>query len=377
MMPQASDRPAQPVQPRLLRDDGLPNDTLELLRRMPKAELHLHLDGSLRASTALEFARERGLDEGLDQGAMAARLRAPMPCADQAELLRAFDLPIALLQDAEALERATFELVEDVASDGTRYAEIRWAPTLHVQRGLSVRDGIAAVVTGAKAGAVATRTVIRLIAVALRTHDPESEVSMARIAGGFLADGVTGFDCAGREAESPDPVRFAAAFSVARGAGLGITCHAGEWGGAAQVRRALAVDPWRIAHGAPAVDDPSLVRELTARGVTLDLCPTSNLQAAMVPDLAAHPLARLHRAGAPVTLSTDDRSVSDLTLVREYARAVALIGLTLPELWAIDRHALEVAFLHHDEPLRRELLAEFDAFGAADPAFSPGEDARG
>ena len=128
--------------------------------------------------------------------------------------------------------------------------------------------------------------------------------------------------------------------------------------------------PARIAHGAPTIDDPALMAELIARGVTLDLCPTSNVQAAIVPSVAAHPLARLHRAGVPVTLSTDDRTVSDLTLVREYANAVDAIGLTLPELWAIDRHALEVAFLHHDEALRARLLAEFDAFAAAEPALS-------
>lgn len=351
----------------LPREDAVDVRTLDLLRRMPKAELHLHLDGSLRASTALDLARSRGLDEAMDVESMQARLRAPMPCADQRELLRAFDLPIALMQDAEALERITTELVEDVASDGTRYAEIRWAPTLHTERGLSIREGIGAVVAGARAGAAATGTLIRLVVVALRTHEPARESEMARIAAGFVADGVTGFDCAGREAEAPDPLRFADAYAIARDAGMGITCHAGEWGGAAQVRRALDLGPSRIAHGAPAADDPALIAELITRDVTLDLCPTSNIQAAIMPRFAAHPLARLHRAGVPVTLSTDDRTVSDLTLIREYARVVGILGLTLPELWAIDRHALEVAFLHHDEALRARLLAEFDAFAATEP----------
>src|SRR5207249_7237038 len=100
----------------------------------------------------------------------------------------------------------------------------------------------------------------------------------------------------------------------------------------------------RIAHGEAASEDPALVEELRARGVPLDLCPTSNVQAGIVDTLADHALVRLHRAGAPVTLSTDDMTVSDVTLTEEYGRAVAEIGLTLPELWAIDRHALEVAF---------------------------------
>lgn len=341
-------------------------DARDLLVRLPKAELHLHLDGSLRPATALRLARQRRLDEGMTLAAMRARLRAPTPCRDQAELLAAFDLPIALLQDAESLERATHELVEDVADDGTTYVEIRWAPSLHTLRGLSLREGIGAVAAGARSGSAATGVVVRLVAVALRTLEPEGEANMARVAASFRAEGLAGFDLAGREADAPDPMRFGRAFEIARDAGLGLTCHAGEWGGAAQVWRALALGVTRIAHGAPAADDPALVAELAARRVTLDLCPTSNVQAAVVPSLAAHPLARLARAGVPVTLSTDDRTVSDLTLPREYANALGPIGLSFAELVAIDRHAFGVAFLSDDEPLRARLMAQLDRFVAAD-----------
>src|SRR5262245_30572893 len=117
--------------------DRLPAATADLIRRMPKAELHLHLDGSLRPETALELAQAAGIDEGrLDVDQMRARLTAPPHGASQAELLKAFDLPIALMQTAPALERITRELVEDVAMDGTRYAEIRWAPSLHIAQEL-------------------------------------------------------------------------------------------------------------------------------------------------------------------------------------------------------------------------------------------------
>src|SRR6476620_7191658 len=112
-----------------------------LLAAMPKAELHLHLDGSLRVDTALDLARTRGIDAPRDWAGMSAALIAPMPCRDQAELLSAFDLPIALMQDAEALERITAELIETKAADGVRYVEIRWGPLLHVAGGLSVGDG--------------------------------------------------------------------------------------------------------------------------------------------------------------------------------------------------------------------------------------------
>ena len=103
--------------------------------------------------------------------------------------------------------------------------------------------------------------------------------------------------------------------------------------------------------------------------MTLDLCPTSNVQAGIVPDLASHPLAVLYRHGVPVSLSTDDRTVADLTLTREYARAHAILGLTLPELWSINRHGLEAAFLHHDELLRTNLMSAFDAFADIEPAL--------
>jgi adenosine deaminase len=354
----------------LAAESRVPVATLDLFQRMPKTELHLHLDGSLRPVTALELARERGLDEGMDLEAIRSRLIGPRRCRDQSELLRAFALPVALMQDAEALERVTFELVEDIAGDGTRYAEIRWAPTLHLERGLSLADGIAAVVAGATGAEARTGVAVRLIAVALRSHPPELNREMAVQALRFLDSGLTGFDCAGPEAAFPDLLRHAAAFDAARSGGLGITCHAGEWGGAAQVRRALAVAPSRIAHGAPASDDPALMAELRARHITLDLCPTSNVQAGIVADLAFHPLARLYRHMVPLTLSTDDRTVADLTLPREYARVHALLGLTVAELWSINRHGLEAAFLHYDEELRMDLLGEFDAFARLEPALN-------
>lgn len=339
-----------------------------LIEAMPKAELHLHLDGSLRVETALELARTRAVDAPRDWAGMSAALIAPMPCADQAELLRAFDLPIALLQDAEALQRVAAELVETKAADGVRYVEIRWGPLLHVAGGLSLDDGIAAVCAGARDAADRTGTVVRLICTALRSHDPMDNLRLAETAARFVDQDLTGWDLAGPEAAFPDPLTHAAAFEAARAGGLRITLHAGEWGGAAQVRRALALAPDRIAHGPGAVDDPELCRELIARGVTLDLCPTSNAQAGIVPSVAAHPLARLHRAGVPVTLSTDDTTVSDITLSEEYVRAVEQIGLTLPELWAINRAALDVAFA--DETDLAPLRAAFDAWAAGIPELT-------
>lgn len=351
-----------PVDP-LRHDHSLGSrDAADVIAAMPKAELHLHLDGSLRVDTALDLARTRGVEAPTDAAGMRAALVAPAHGASQAELLRAFDLPIALLQDAEALERVASELVEAKADEEVRYVEVRWGPRLHVERGLALADGIAAVVRGAQAAARRRGITARLICTALRTHDPAGNVELAEVASRFRDDGLTGWDLAGPEEAFPDPLDHARAFEAARAGGLRITLHAGEWGGAAQVRRALALDPERIAHGPLAGDDPGLVRELIDRGVTLDLCPTSNVQAGIVPTVADHPLARLHRAGVPVTLSTDDLTVSAITLTEEYRRAVEDIGLTLRELWTIDRHALEVAFA--DEVALEGLREAFDAWAA-------------
>jgi adenosine deaminase len=332
---------------------------------MPKAELHLHLDGSLRVETAIELAGTRRIEAPRTVAGMRDLLVAPMPCRDQAELLRAFDLPILLMQDAEALERVTFELVETKAADNVRYVEIRWGPLLHTKRGLALDDGIAAVVAGARRGAEATGTVVRLICTALRSHEPADNIRLAEAASRFRAQRLTGWDLAGAEAAFPDPLLHQEAFEAARAGGLRITLHSGEWGGAAQVRRALALEPERIAHGAVVLEDPELVAELAARRIPLDLAPTSNVQAGLFPSLADHPLARLHRAGVPVTLSTDDTTVSDLSLSDEYARAIDEIGLTPDELWTIDRRALDVAFA--DEATLAPLRAELDAWREANP----------
>jgi adenosine deaminase len=335
---------------------------------MPKAELHLHLDGSLRIDTALDLARTRGIDAPRDWAGMFEALVGPERSADQAELLRAFDLPIALMQDAEALERIAYELVASKAAERVRYVEVRWGPLLHVARGMSLADGIAAVVRGGRRAAEREEIIVRFIATALRSHDPADNRRLAETAATFRDEGLTGFDLAGPEAAFPDPLAHRVAFEAARAGGLRITLHAGEWGGAAQVRRALEVRPDRIAHGPLAIDDPDLCRELGYRAVTLDLCPTSNVQAGIVASVEAHPLASLHRAGVPVTLSTDDSTVSNISLSDEYERAVARIGLTLPELWAIDRHALAVAFA--DAGTVAALSSEFEEWGAGIPELA-------
>lgn len=345
-------------EPRISTDD------VAWIAALPKAELHLHLSGSLRPATALRLARERGLFPDIDDDALESDLQAPDACADQAELIDAFTRPMALLQDAEALFVAAAELVEDAAAEGTTYVEIRFGPSNHIHRGLSLDAVISAVLDGIADGRerAAVTPVVGLIFVAMRTEAPSLSLDVARAAAARRADGVVGFDFAGLEATVPSIEPHLDAFDIARDGGLGITVHAGEWGGAAQVRGALRARPSRIAHGGPTADDEALMDELRSRGVTLDLCPTSNVQAGLTPTMAEHPLGRLYRAGVPVTVSTDDRTVSATNLRRELALAMDPFGLERADIIAITRHALEVAFLQDDEAARARLLSELAAF---------------
>jgi adenosine deaminase len=338
------------------------------LRALPKAELHQHLDGSMRPETAVELAAEIGMS--LDLAEARRRMIAPERCVDQAELLEYFELPVVLLQTASALERVTSELIDAFIDDGIRYAEVRWAPRLHLERGLSVRDVIEAVATGIAAAAARRGTatpLIGLVITGMRQHPPMANLELAKAAAAF-GPPVVGFDLAGPEATYPAPPH-AAAFRAARDAGLALTAHAGEVPGPGHVREAVELGARRVAHGVTAIDDPDLVALLRTRDITLDLCPTSNVQAGIVADLASHPIAALHRAGVSVTLSTDDRTVTDTTLTDEFLVVAAAQRLTRAEVSEIAVNGFRRAFAppHVMAPLVSAAEAAWSRWAEADP----------
>lgn len=344
---------------------------LEALRALPKAELHQHLDGAIRPETAVELAAEAGIS--LDLDGARARMIAPPHCRDQAELLTYFDLPIALLQTTPALSRVSAELVEAMASDGVRYGEIRWAPRLHLERGLAVTAVIEAVAAGVEEAARRlgdTAPLIALIVTAMRSHPPGANVELARTAAAF-GEPVVGFDLAGPEATYPAPPH-AAAFRAAEEGGLALTAHAGEVPGPERIREAIDLGVRRIAHGVTSAQDPATIALVRERDVTLDLCPTSNVQAGIVPDLAAHPLARLHRAGVSVTISTDDRTVSNTTLSEEMARSALAQEMTADELAAIALNGFRRGFWRGLALSRLTDLAQraWGAWAVTEPAIS-------
>lgn len=337
-----------------------------LVGSMPKAELHLHLDGCLRPVTALELARRHDVDAPTTYEAMFDALVAPAHPGSQAELLHTFDLPLRLMQYPDALERIATELVEDKAADRVRYMEIKWAPSLHLVEGLSLDEVIRIVATATAAAADRCGVEARLCVVAIRADEPATTDAVARAAVDHRGDVVTGFDLAGYEAAYPDPTVHASAFEIARSGALGTTVHTGELlDDGALVWRALELQTDRISHGGSSVHDEALMDRLIERGVTLDLCPTSNVQAGTFATFADHPLVTLLRRGVPVTVNTDDTTISDITLSEEMLSCVDVLGLTLPELWQCNLHALRAAFV--DDATRDRLLTEFREWAAFVP----------
>src|ERR1700716_1549957 len=302
-------------------------------RAWPKAELHCHLDGGLRPTSAEELAERLELDLP-----RPLRLVAPASCASQAEYLEFFADPIAVLQTAGGLSRVARELGEDAAADGVQYLEGRWAPRFHLRRGLSVEQVIEAVLAGLAAAP------LRAVAIvcAMRHHSVEDNLALAKTAGHYAGRGVVGFDLAGDEIRYPAaPQR--PAFEAARAAGLRLTCHAGEAGEPSSVEEALDLGVERIAHGVIGAREPRIVERIRSEGVVLDLCPTANWKCKAVPTLSSHPLPGLVKGGVRCTISTDSRTVADTTLTHEFELASAM-GMTDEELQRCNAIAYEAKF---------------------------------
>src|SRR5438067_9334153 len=234
-------------------------DDAAYFQAIPKAELHLHPDGSVRPKTVLEPAKENGVPLPIDDLAkLSDFLEANENTASLVEYITFFELPIAVLQTVPALERATYELCEDLKHDNVRYAEIRYGPWLHVQQGLSLTDVIRAVLSGWAAGRKAFGLEGGIIVTALRDMPPAQNMALAQVAGRFVDEGVIGFDLAGDEAGHP-PILHEDAFRIARSLGLNITIHAGEAAGAESVRQAISMGAVRLGHGVRAQEDKEVI----------------------------------------------------------------------------------------------------------------------
>ena len=343
----------------------------ELLRCLPKAELHCHLDGSVRPATLLELARE--YDVELPR-ADAEGLRNYMRVSDARNLedyLGRFDVTLSVMQTADALDRIACELSLDAAKDGVRYIEVRYSPVLNIKGGLSLGEAVEAPLRGLDLGEAIEaplrglqragsdhEIVARVIVCALRAMEPEISAELAALAVAYRDRGVVGFDLAGGERGHP-AATHAAAFRYARDHDLACTCHAGEGDDAQSVRQAVHVcGANRIGHATRLIEDESLTQYVNDRRIPLEICLTSNVQTHATERYDTHPLRRYYDRGLHVVLNTDNRLMSDTTLTDEYEAAAMHLGFTFGELCAIARNGFAAAFLPWEE--RRGLLAEVD-----------------
>ena len=316
----------------------------DVLRRWPKVELHVHLDGCLRPATMLELARAQGVRLPADTPTGLAEALSTKNAHSLEEYLQTYEYTLAVMQTPAALERIAYEFVVDVAAEGIRYVEVRYSPLLH-RPALSLTQAIEAPLRGIERATAETGTRVGLITCAIRTLPPADSLELARAAADYRGGGVVAFDLAG--AEAGHPARdHAAAFRHAAAHGLACTCHAGEADGAGSIHEALHVcGAMRIGHGTRLEEDPALLAEVVDRAVPLEMCLTSNVHTHAVSAVAAHPFRRYLEQGVRVSLNTDGRLMDGITLTDEYHLAHTALGLTPDQLRQSVFNACEAAFL--------------------------------
>ena len=324
---------------------------------MPKVLLHEHLDGGLRPQTLLDLCRSKGLALPADDAAgLAAWLQANADSGSLERYLQCFALTVAAMASAEACERVAFEAAEDARADGCVLAEFRIAPLLLEPLGLAGEAAVEALLAGLKRSAQGNTALASgssfacgLIVCAMRTDPPEHTQRSARLAARYAGQGVIGFDLAGAERGFP-PGPHAKAFAIARDAGLGLTCHAGEADDGERVLEAAALGARRIGHGVSIVrgDAPAVawrIEQARQLGLHFEVCPTSNVHTGAAASLAAHPISAMLRAGLSVSCSTDNRLMSGVTLSGELQAVQREIGVSVEQIVQMNRDAAKASFL--------------------------------
>lgn len=337
------------------------------IRAAPKVLLHDHLDGGLRPSTVVELAVEQGYRDlpTTDPDELAAWFVAAAPRRDLVRYLEGFVHTVGVMQTSDALERVAAECVEDLAEDGIVYAEVRFAPELHTERGLSLEQVVEAVLRGfdgamVRAALVGRPIVVRTLLTAMRTTARSLEI--AELAVRYRDVGVAGFDVAGPEAGYP-PTAHLDAFHLVQRENFHATLHAGEAFGLPSIWQAIQwCNAERLGHGVRIVDDVvvdpdgeaslgRLAAYVRDRRIPLEMCPTSNVHTGAVPSLAEHPIGLLRRLRFRVTVSTDNRLMSGISLSSELHGLVETFGWSWRDLNWLTINAMKSAFCPFEERL--------------------------
>jgi adenosine deaminase len=342
---------------------GDPPRRRELLRALPKTDLHVHLDGSLRPSTLLDLAEQKKVALPFrtprDLSRAFSRLASGVSLP---EYLKAFDWTLSVLQDKASLERVAFELAEDAHAESVRYMEVRYCPALHTRKRLSMEETVEAVRTGLRRAERAYGIRTGTIVCGIRHLSPRLSVRLADLAAAYYGKGVVGFDLAGAERDYPAKAHRRA-FDRVRKHHVNITVHAGEAFGAASIDQALRYcGAHRIGHGTRLREDPAVLAYVRDHRIPLEMCLVSNVQTGAVRSMSAHPFRRYLQAGLRVTVNTDNRLVSSTTMTEELERAVTAFRLGPADIRYVLLNGFKSAFLPYEEKgaLLRAALADMD-----------------
>ena len=315
--------------------------------KLKKIELHCHLDGSLRIETVSEWTGEQ-------EDVVRELLVSGSKTKDLNDYLKLFELPVSLLQTKSHLKEAAFELCEDLINDNCIYAEIRFAPILHTSKNLEIDDVIDSVLKGAK------RTFLKfnLILCMMRNMSLEDNKKVIDAAKKYLGKGVCAIDLAGSEGNYPTS-EFKELFAYARKNHVPFTVHAGEAGSHADIDDAISFGASRIGHGIKAITNFDTMENLKKKNIPLEICFTSNVNTKAVQSYMDHPIKRLIDSGVEITINTDNRTVSDTTLSKEYAKLSKYFGFDIQDFYKANLISLDHSFLSDLEKKElKEILKE-------------------
>ncbi len=325
----------------------------------PKVDLHLHLDGSFRPATVWELVQEQGVVMPADSlEGYVAWMKKCSQSDSVNEYLKMFDPPLQVMQDEKSLIRITKELIEDLAKQGLAYAEIRFAPQLHTQKGMSQRQAIEAVLEGRRQGLEENpgiRIGIICCMMCIGTEDLNWDANMetAEITHEYLDKGVVCMDLAGAEGFVPLS-NFAPLFKTAADLGTPLICHAGDSQDWRTVKDAIDMGVKRIGHGHHVYENPELSRYCADHEIALEICPTSNVQCQTRESYAMHPAYNLYAIGVPVTINTDNMTMAGVTLDDEYDHCINEMGFEYEDLILMNMNSIKYSFLKEDE--KKEIL---------------------
>lgn len=320
-------------------------DRLDKIRKIQKVELHCHLDGSIRVGTMFELCKNQGLvSKDIPIKDFTSRVQLIEPCDSLKEYLDKFSYAIEVLQSKENIKRVAFELIEDASRDGVMYIEIRFAPLYHTSKGLTEEQVIEAAISGAEQGKQKYNVHYGIILCVMRHEGLEKAKKVIALAAKYKDTGVVAVDLAGNE-EDYGPELFADAFIEADKKGLHITIHAGETGNEENIIKSVKLlKAKRIGHGIYAYKNPEVIKFLIDNQIPLEMCPTSNVDTSAVEDYESHPVVDYLRKGIKVTLSTDNRTVSRVTLSEEYDILMEKLNLNISEMQKLIENGIDVAF---------------------------------